>query len=156
MKQANTNFPSNPSHTGYLNSLKSNSNFELLDPNKTKVKVGDIVVYNREGNNQTYSSNPYSGFSHGDIIVSSDTQEAVGIGGNISNSVSKTSYTLNNSLIKNKDVFVIIRPKIKINEIVSAAKYEYNLWSSNKWKEDIAEALPILREYYKIVNITLP
>ena len=158
MQKAGVDFPSNAAHVGYLNSLKGQgqaSNFELLDPAKNKVQVGDLVVFNRDGNNQTFSSIPYSGNSHGDIIVSVSGISADGIGGNVSDKVSKTVFTLSNGRIINRDVFVIARPKTKASEIADAAKYEYNLWLSNGWKEYSSAAIPTLSEYYKIVNINI-
>jgi hypothetical protein len=155
MQRAGVDFPSNAAHVEYLNSLENNSNFELLDPAKNKIQIGDVVVFNRAGNNQTFTSKPYSGFSHGDIIVSISNNTAEGIGGNVSNTVFKSTFFLNNRRITNKDVFVVLRPKQKIQDIVNAAKYEYNEWNSNKWKETTAQALPKLKLYYKTVNINL-
>lgn len=155
MQKANIAFPSNALHTGYLNNLRTNNNFVLLDPIKNQIVEGDLVVFNRAGNNQTFSTNPWSGFSHGDIIISTNSSTAEGIGGNVNNTVYKSSFSLNKGRIENKDVFVIVRPKIKLSEIILAAKYEYNLWTSNNWTESSIQALPKLKEYYKVVNINI-
>jgi len=155
-------FPSNSSHIGYLNSLRNSTGFELLDPIKTKVQNGDLVVFNRfdknigKLNNQRFSSNPYSGASHGDIIIDTNNNIADSIGGNVANKVTKTSYELNNGIIKNINVFVILRPKTGAESIVNAAKLEYNDWLSNNWIETNEAALPRLRAYYKVVNLILP
>jgi len=158
MQQAGVNFPSNAAHVGYLNSIRSQgstSNFELLDPAKTKISAGDIVVFNRDGNNQTFSSNPYSGFSHGDIIISATEISAEGIGGNVSDTVFKTLFNLTSGRITNRDVFAIVRPKTKTAEIIATARFEYNTWLNNSWKESTSQAIPRLKEYYKVVNINI-
>jgi hypothetical protein len=158
MLKAGTNFPANALHTNYLNSLQNSSEFELLNPISTKVSIGDLIVFNREQNNQIYSSKPYSGVSHGDIIISADANIAEGIGGNVSDSVTKSQFSLNNGIVAESKIFVIVRYKntANISKIINAAKFEYNLWSSNNWKETSAEAYPKLKEYYSTVKINLP
>lgn len=155
MRKAGVNFPSRAAHTQYLNALKTYSNFELLDPDKTKIRVGDLVVFNRQGNNQTWKRQPWSGFSHGDIIVSVSAKSAEGVGGNVGNTVSKKTFYLDNDIISNKDVFAIARPLQQQDSIVNTALGEYNIWKSNNWKELDAVAFPKLSEYYKTVGINL-
>jgi hypothetical protein len=159
MTQANVNFLPNAAHTGYLNSLRSNTYFQLLDPINTPLKIGDIIVANRTvngvKNNQRFTSNPYQGFSHGDIIVSISGNTAQGIGGNVSNTVFKKNFSLSNGIVLNRDIFVVARPNTRVSEIVSAAQREYDLWSSNGWKESTAAARNTLKSYYRIVGISI-
>lgn len=156
MKKAGISFPSNPSHTGYLNGLRSASNWTLLDPGVEPLKVGDLLVFNRAGNNQKFSQQSWYGFSHGDIIVSISGDTAFGIGGNVAQTVFKSTFKLNNGkVLGSQSAFAIARPKEKVSNIVQVAEGEYQLWSSNGWKELTAAAYPTLKEYYKTVNINV-
>lgn len=157
MRQAGvSSFPVNSLHTGYAQALRTNPNgFQVLDPSKTSIQVGDLIVANRE-NNLTFSTKPWSGTSHGDIITSISGNTATGIGGNVSNSVAAKSIGLSNGKLGKSDYFVILRPpQDKVASIVAKTLEEYNLWKKNNWKETSPEALPYLREYYKIIGITI-
>jgi hypothetical protein len=157
MRQAGvSSFPVNALHTGYAQALRTNPNgFQVLDPSKTNIQVGDLIVANRE-NNLTFSTKPWSGTSHGDIITSISGNTATGIGGNVSNSVAAKSIGLSHGKLGKSDYFVILRPpQDKVDSIVAKTLEEYNLWKKNNWKETSPEALPYLREYYKIIGITI-
>ena len=162
MKQAGVSFPFNAKHTIYAQSLRSNSRgFQILDPAKTKVQVGDIVVQNREGNRLTFNTNPWSGDSHGDIVVSVGGNSAAAIGGNVSDSVSKKNLALTNGLLLTGTAaapkfFVILRPPASfVQAIIRVANQEYQLWSSNRWKETTVAAIPTLKLYYGTVGILI-
>jgi len=162
MKKSDVPFPARAAHTQYLNALKNYSNFTLLDPSVTNVQLGDLVVFNRQGNNQTWdkgNKGSWSGFSHGDIIVSLSSKQAEAIGGNVANAVTVSKFAISGGKLetarKQGDVFAIARPKEKAANIVNTAKLEHALWSSNSWKELNAAALPKLSEYYKAANINL-
>jgi len=152
-------FPARPSHTAYLNALKTGyPNFTLLDPSVTNVQLGDLVVFNRAGNNQTWekgNKGSWNGFSHGDIIVSISSKNAQGIGGNVGNTVKPKPFPILNGKLTDEGIFAIARPKEKAANIVNTAKLEYELWSKNNWKEDNPAALATLSEYYKAANINL-
>jgi hypothetical protein len=156
MKKASVTFSSAAAHTQYLNKLKQFSNWEILDPQETQIRVGDLVVQNRAGENQNFSSTPYSGFSHGDIIIEISGNTVYGIGGNVNNTVYKSSFNLRGGKIVG-DFFAIARNKYQpsINKFVSVAVSEYNIWSSNAWKELTANAKPKLSEYYGAVGLKL-
>lgn len=151
-----SNFPARQGHTGYAEALRRNNiGFEILDPSTTVIKVGDLVVANRK-NNMTFRTKTWSGFSHGDIIVSVNGNSAAGIGGNVSEAVSKTNIGLADGKLGRSDYFVILRPPLSnIKSIVSIAVKEYSDWKTNKWKETSPGALPYLREYYKVVGIKI-
>ena len=157
---AGFNFPNNASHAGYAQSLRSNnSGFEILNPAITKIQVGDIVIQNR-GSNMTFSTNPWSGNSHGDIITEISGNSAKGIGGNVSQTVYKSSFSLNNGKLPS-NFFVILRPgsqyvsTVKPQDLVNAALTEYKLWSDNKWKETDDNAYSTISKYYDAVGIQI-
>lgn len=117
---AGDDFKYSPSHSQYIaqavkNRKENNSKkIKAYKPNEVKVEAGDLVCYPRQSG-VTYDSN--AGYmSHCDLIVSTDKDKATGIGGNVSDSVSKTTYLLKDGKIdKSKDkksyggVFVVIK-----------------------------------------------
>jgi hypothetical protein len=108
------------SHSQYIeqavkNKKENNSKkFKGYKPHEVEVKVGDLVCYPRQ-NGVSYESK--AGYkSHCDLIVSIENNNAIGVGGNVSNSVSKKKFPLKNGKIdKDKDdkgyggVFVVIK-----------------------------------------------
>lgn len=110
------------SHSQYIaqavkNRKENNSKkFKAYKPNEVEVKVGDLVCYPRQSG-VTYESG--AGYkSHCDVITSISGNTAVGIGGNVSDSVSKKNYILKDGKIdKSKDtkgyggVFAVIKNK---------------------------------------------
>lgn len=156
MKKAGVTFGSAASHTQYLNNIKQYSNWKILDPEETQIQVGDLVVQNRDGNNQKFSNSPYSGFSHGDIIVEISGNIAYGIGGNVSDTVYKSSIDLRGGKL-GENFFAIARESRQsdIDNYVRTAITEYTLWNTNAWKELTASAKPKLSEYYSTVGLKL-
>jgi hypothetical protein len=120
---AKNDFKYSQSHSQYIaqavkNRKENNTKkFKAYKPNEVEVKVGDLVCYPRQ-NGVGYDSQ--AGYkSHCDLITSIKDNNAVGIGGNLSNSVSKVNYRLKNGKIdKSKDtrgyggVFVVIKNNI--------------------------------------------
>jgi len=152
-----SNFPFNASHALYAQALRLNNNgFQVLDPANTILQVGDLVVANRASNNLTFRTKTWSGDSHGDIISSISGNVAVGIGGNVSQSVSIKSIGLTGGKLGKSDYFVVLRPpQNDVSNIVSVAVTQYKLWRTNQWTELTPAALPALREYYKTVGLNL-
>ena len=108
------------SHSQYIaqavkNRKENNSKkFKAFKPNEVEVKVGDLVCYPRQSGVGYDSASGYK--SHCDLIVSIKDNKAIGVGGNVGNSVSKKSFPLKNGKIdKDKDeknyggVFVVIK-----------------------------------------------
>lgn len=158
INQAGVRFPSNAAHTGYAQTLRTNISygFQVLDPKGTTLQPGDIVIRNRNGNSLAFYSNPWTGDSHGDIVVSINGNSAVVIGGNVSNKVASTNLTLSNGTLGSPNYFVILRPpQISTSNIVNAANTEYKLWKLNNWTEQTPAAHATLVAYYKIVGITI-
>jgi len=151
-----SDFPVNASHALYAEALRKNpSKFQVLDPSITTIQVGDLVVANRDGNTLAFRTGKWSGNTHGDIITSISGNTAKGIGGNIGQSVGVTNIGLVNGKLGRSDYFVVLRPTEKVSSIVNVAEEEYNKWKKDRWKETTPAALSTLREYYKVVGITI-
>lgn len=159
MKQSGTSFPASAGHSTYAQTLKDNKSFgwETLNPANTKPQSGDIIVSNRAGSNNSFSSTMWSGLGHGDIVISIGGNKALSIGGNISNKVNYQEYSLDaNGYVSRSDAFVILRPPSKdIGKIVSAAANELNEWKGKGWTESNPAAFNKLNTYYAGVNLPL-
>lgn len=108
------------SHSQYItDSIKNrkenkSAKFKGYRPNEVKVKVGDLVCYPRQAG-VTYESQ--AGYkSHCDLITQINGNIATGIGGNVSDSVTKKQYALKDGKIdKSKDnkgyggIFTVIK-----------------------------------------------
>lgn len=113
---AGDDFKYNLSHSIYItdaikNKLENNNKkFKGYKPDEVDVEIGDLVCYPRD-KGITYNTNaPY--ISHCDLITEINGNIAVGIGGNVSNSVSKKNYNLKDGKIdkvKSSSVFVVIK-----------------------------------------------
>lgn len=119
---AGKDFKYSQSHSQYIaqavkNRKENNSKkFKAYKPNEVKVEVGDLVCYPRQSGVNYDSGAGY--MSHCDLINSVKGNNAIGVGGNVSNSVSKSNYPLKDGKIdKSKDnrdyggVFVVIKNK---------------------------------------------
>jgi hypothetical protein len=113
---AGDDFKYNLSHSVYIteaikNKLENNNKkFKGYKPDEVDVEIGDLVCYPRD-KGITYNTNaPY--VSHCDLITEINGNIAVGIGGNVSNSVSKKNYNLKDGKIdkvKSSSIFVVIK-----------------------------------------------
>jgi hypothetical protein len=117
---AESDFKYSSSHSVYIrdaikNRKENNSKkFKAYKPNEVNIQVGDLVCYPRQSGINYDTTTAYK--SHCDLIISADQNNAVGVGGNVSNSVSKSNYALKNGKIdKAKDkqgfggVFTVIK-----------------------------------------------
>ena len=93
---------------------KLSKKFKAYKTNEVQVKVGDLVCYPRQSGVSYESLAGYK--SHCDLITEINGNIATGIGGNVSNSVSKKKYVLKDGKIdKSKDdkgyggVFTVIK-----------------------------------------------
>ena len=157
--KAGVSFPTNSTHTGYSQAVRTQPSYgwRALDPKTTSLQLGDVIVQNRAGNNMTFETRTWSGFSHGDIIVSVNGTTAYGIGGNVADTVYQSKFSLTgNGTLGRPNFFVVLRPPSQsVASIVSAANAEYTLWRSNGWKEQTLAAYPTIAAYYKKVGITV-
>jgi hypothetical protein len=117
---AGDDFKYSQSHSQYIaqavkNRKENNSKkFKAYKPNEVKVQVGDLVCYPRQSGVGYDSKAGYK--SHCDLITSVQGNIAVGIGGNVSDSVTKNNYALKDGKIdKSKDtksyggIFTVIK-----------------------------------------------
>jgi hypothetical protein len=115
---AGNSFKYSTRHSDYIvdsikNRKQNNKNpFKGYRPEEVKVEVGDLVCYPRAGSSAGYdTTGNYT--SHCDIVTSVSKDGASSIGGNVSNSVSKTLIPLRNGKIDRsrdrKKYFVVIK-----------------------------------------------
>lgn len=108
------------SHSTYVvqaikNRLNNKGRFKGYKPEEVKIEVGDLVCYPRSGSGANYNSTG-SYESHCDIVTSINkrTGIATAVGGNVSDSVSKTIIPLDtkgkiDKTKTNKGYFVVIK-----------------------------------------------
>lgn len=111
---AGSDFKYSNSHSVYIrdavkNRKENNKNpFKAYQPNEVKVEKGDLMCYARQGGVNYNTTGDYA--SHCDLVVDVKDNKAIGIGGNVSNSVSKTIVDLDfENKIKDKKYFVVIK-----------------------------------------------
>lgn len=104
------------SHSVYIrdsiiNRKKNLPGFKGYKPNEVKVEVGDLVCYPRQSGVTYDTTGSYQ--SHCDIVVAVQDGVAATIGGNVSDSVSRTDVPLKNGKIdlsKKPKYFVVVKP----------------------------------------------
>ncbi len=112
-------FKRSGSHSVYIrdaikNKKENKPGFKGYKPDDVKVEVGDLVCYPRQDGITYDTTGSYA--SHCDIVVSVKNDKADTIGGNVSDSVSKTIVPLKNGKIdldKKPKYFVVIKPPKK-------------------------------------------
>lgn len=97
-----------------INNLRINDGyFKAYQPATLPIEKGDLVCYARQSGVNYDTGTDYD--SHCDIIteVNKEKGTATGIGGNVSNSVSKTTYSIDkNGHITTAKIFAIIKPTV--------------------------------------------
>jgi len=113
---AGNDFKYSNSHSVYITDAIKNrkeqnkKKFKGYKPTEVKVEKGDLVCYARQGDVDYDSTGAY--ISHCDLVVDVNNNKATAIGGNVSNSVSKTIVALDqNNKIKDSKYFVVIKNK---------------------------------------------
>lgn len=95
-----------------INNLKTGKGlFKAYQPKTKPLQIGDLVCYARQSGVNYDTGTDYD--SHCDIITSINKKigTAIGIGGNVSNSVSRTNYTIDkNGHITTSKIFAVIKP----------------------------------------------
>lgn len=111
---AGNNFKYSVSHSEYIrdaikNRKENNKNpFKGYRPQEVKIEKGDIVCYPRQSGVGYDTTGNYA--SHCDLVIDIKDDKAITIGGNVSNSVSKTEVGLDKTKkIKDKKYFVVIK-----------------------------------------------
>jgi len=92
------------------NKKKNQRGFKGYKLNEKKVEIGDLVCFARQDGVTYDTTGVYE--SHCDIITEIDGDNAIGIGGNVSNSVSSKKIPLSNGYVKEGGRrFVVIKTK---------------------------------------------
>jgi len=100
-------------HAAYIQDAKQNrkkniKTFQAFRKNEVPVTVGDLICYPRQ-DGVTYDT-PGLYYSHCDIVSEIKPGVAVGIGGNVSNSVKSKTYKLDsNNKVTSDEVHAIIK-----------------------------------------------
>ena len=141
IKEAGVNFPYGGNHAIYSQKIREGGSgnpypWIAKNPKTTRIRPGDIVVENRTGGPyKTWNTNPWTGSSHGDIVidVNYDKGYITVVGGNVGNTVKTKTRpiyggkgTRNRGRMKSpQNYFVVLTPKNSFrDQIVSAAKKE--------------------------------
>jgi len=103
-------------HSTYItnaiaNKKENKKGFKGYKLNEKKVELGDLVCYARQGGVGYDTTGTYN--SHCDLVIAIDGDNAIGVGGNVSNSVSETKIPLDeNGFAKEGNRrFVVIKTK---------------------------------------------
>ena len=89
---------------------KKRKGFKGYKLDEKKVELGDLVCYSRQGGVDYDTKGEY--ISHCDIVVEIDGDNAIEIGGNVSDSVSESKIPLQNGFVKSGNRrFVVIKTK---------------------------------------------
>lgn len=113
MAGAGDKFKYNNSHSVYIQDAKQNrkkniKTFQAFRKNEMPVTVGDLICYPRQ-DGITYDT-PGLYYSHCDIVSEIKPGFAVGIGGNVSDSVKTKNYNLDsNNKVTSENVHAIIK-----------------------------------------------
>lgn len=157
MQSAGVPFPSAGAHTVYAQTIRQGySGWQALNPATIPVQVGDVVVQNRGSNRLNFSSSPWAGSSHGDVVTSISGQKVTLVGGNLGDTVKVYTSSINTSgILTSSNFFVVLRPPSgTASRIVASANTELQKWTSNKWKETTPAAFDSLNSYYKAGKLT--
>jgi len=167
MKSSGTQFPASGVHTTYAQKIRDGfGDWAALDPKTTKIQVGDVVVQNRAGNRQRFTSTPWTGLSHGDVVVSISNGYIEAIGGNLGDTVKMVTYPVYNSTrgtiadreksgtLRADTFFAVLRPPATaVPAIVDTARAELEKWTNFGWTETSPAALDSLNAYYGTVGL---
>lgn len=155
-------FPARSNHLEYAQAIRTgNYGFTVLNPQTTSPAVGDIVINKRVDRNGTsstlltFDTNPWSGPSHGDIVVGIEGNTVYVVGGNLSNKVKQRSTSLSNGKLNN-NYFIILRPTnpTLMQEVVNAARREAEVWRRDGLTDLDSRSDPYLTKYWLAVGET--
>ena len=170
-------FPYSAAHTMYAQDIRNGNSpfFKALNPSTTKIKVGDIIIFNRSNSGLTWKTKNWRGkSSHGDIVYKIDGERMSYIGGNkgYPGCVKKSFMTLVDGKIPSGkigtgdyQVFTIIRAQsITANAIGRYAEGEFtkitNVKGSgvrnNTIHDNDPKLYPFLDQYYKRGKLAPP
>lgn len=117
MAGAGSDFKYSTSHSEYIRDAIKNKKennqkpFKGYKPNEVDIQQGDLVCYARQSGVNYDTTSSY--ISHCDLVVAVDDKNAVSMGGNVSDSVTKTFVPLKDGKIdmakQKKGYFVVIK-----------------------------------------------
>jgi hypothetical protein len=149
--KVDSSFPKNALHTAYAQAIREGriSGWESLDPRTNTPQRGDIIIRNREGNNLDFDTRPWTGVSHGNVVVGIEDGEVISIGGNLrvpGNVIYDTREPLN---LPTK-YFTILRPPSRVADgLATAAEREESLWAA----ADATGRRNLLIKYFRAVDV---
>ena len=114
-KATKNDFSFSPKHSVYIrkaieNKKNKKAGFKGYRLDEKKVELGDLVCYARQDGVGYDTTSDY--LSHCDIVVAIEGDNAIGIGGNVSNSVTESKIPLQNGYVTSgKRRFVVIKTK---------------------------------------------
>jgi len=116
---AKDKFPYSSAHSGYFQYAKSkrnskNASLRGFRISEYKPQIGDIVVYSRESGKGYDSIGHFP--SHGEVVIEKTKNTIKAIGGNVSNKVKISTYSLDeNGFLTQKEqsFFMVIQNNIK-------------------------------------------
>lgn len=110
---AGDKFKYSTAHSDYINAAKQNrknniKTFQAFRKNEMPVTVGDLICYPRTDGVTFDTNGGY--YAHCDIVTEIRPGSAITIGGNVSNTVNQTTYTLDsNNKVTTSKVHAIIK-----------------------------------------------
>lgn len=116
---ANEKFPYSSAHSGYFQYAKKNRDNKTASLRGFRIteyapQVGDLVVYTRQ-TGKGYDSTGYFP-SHGELVIEKGAGYILAVGGNVSNTVKATRYTIDAKgmlTTKEKPFFMVIQNNIR-------------------------------------------
>ena len=95
------------SHSGYINQVYGEKikGWKFYDPNEKELSVGDVVCSGRDG--AKFDPNNYYK-SHCDIVYKIEGNKAIVIGGNVGNSVTARTISLNDNKVDSNVYFAVL------------------------------------------------
>lgn len=114
MRSQYSEFPKSPSHSKYTiwardRRKTGQTKFIAYKPNEYKPEPGDIIVQKRGSFNGNLSTLYQGATTHGDIVVSNTGGQITAIGGNVSDTVTKSTYNAQNGYLTGANFIAVIK-----------------------------------------------
>jgi len=166
IKEAGVNFPYQGNHANYSQEVRVNGKSRAIpwaakNPESSKIAVGDVVVFNRAGNNLTYTTPVWKGSSHGDIVTEVNREQGYikVIGGNVGDTVKAKTFPIykkNGRLKDPTNFYAVLRAgnsKFRKKIAAEAVKEHLNFASRKEWNPEVED---ILYSYYQAGKLDAP
>tara|TARA_R110000782_G_scaffold58671_5_gene122383 strand:- start:1562 stop:5014 length:3453 start_codon:yes stop_codon:yes gene_type:complete len=166
IKEAGVNFPYQGNHANYSQDVRVKGKSAAIpwaakNPETTRLSVGDIVVFNRAGNNLNYNTPVWKGSSHGDIVTEVNKEQGYVkvIGGNVSDTVKIKTFPIykkNGRLKSPSNFYAVLRAgqsKWRKKIAAGATKEHLNFASKKDYNPEVED---ILYAYYQAGKLDAP